>query len=302
VSWTGMHSARKYQQALGILALIAIGTVLAMGFLSSGHRRRLAVTQNPVSSLIGLLSEGHGLVEDSLDTRWVTIGGSSRGPSTLRDARTGFEIGVSDLLGATHDCPLRTIQESHEYLVSAECLIVFVVSKERKKIEAVTTLPDYSERGADIVAVVARGAPSIATVQGLETVPGGSKARAGHLSKKAARDLAARFRGLCNARNLSEMQSLADPLRILVDGHRGVVIDLRTGYHISFDRIRELRNTCPNQNAADDGTVQIVTFCEHGGYREAQVVFVISPDRKIRAIMDEATWQARGQEILKQIT
>ena len=116
-----------------------------------------------------------------------------------------------------------------------------------------------------------------------------------------ARNLVARFRGLCDVRAFDQMQSLVDPLRILVDSRDALVIDLRTGYRISFERIRALRDTCRQVAVSRDDGILVITFSEHTGYREVRIVFVVSRDCKIRAIMDEATWKSQGTEIVAQV-
>lgn len=219
----------------------------------------------------------------------------------LKDERTRLRIDVVDLLGETYSCQLRTIQESQTYLVLSECLIVFVVDKENKKIEAVTTLPDFEERGKAIMDAVGRGLPSVPVGKahvGVACEGGGTVTS---FDEVAARHVVSRLRGLCEERKFRKMQSLMDPLRVLVDRREGLVIDLRTGYRISFERIKALQGKCPQQKALHEGGLQIVTFCEHTGYRLSRVVFAISPDRKIRAMMDEAAWKSRGEEILSEI-
>ena len=246
----------------------------------------------------GLVGEAWGGFESYVDTKVIPVTDTSK---LVWDRRTGFRISVLDLAWPRGSCPPRVVKETPGYLAVSECLVVFVVDKEALKIDAMTTLPDFEERGEAIMDAVSRGLPTVPARQVHATAAGKGEGAIASFDEVAARDLVSRFRDLCEAQKLGEMQSLMDPLRILVDSRQGIVIDLRTQYRISFERIKALRGTCPQQEAFDEGGVQVVTFCEHTGYRLAHVVFVTSSDWKIRAIMDEGTWRARGQEILGEI-
>ncbi len=71
-----------------------------------------------------------------------------------------------------------------------------------------------------------------------------------------------------------------------------VVTDRRTGFSIDSSRLAQLAHCKTDVTRLEDGFV-LERLCT--------VYFVVSPDWKIRAIMDEATWKSRGDEILGQI-
>ena len=70
------------------------------------------------------------------------------------------------------------------------------------------------------------------------------------------------------------------------------VTDRRTGFSVDQARLAKLAHCEAEITRLEDGLL-LERLCD--------VMFVVSPDWKIRAIMDEATWEARGDEILAQV-
>lgn len=290
--------SRKYGRRLGIATVGFF--LLWVALIISGVLPRHVAEPVDLPNLLlgGLVDEEYGGIESYVDTKVIPVTDTSK---LVWDRRTGFRISVLDLGSLTGSCPTHVVIETPRLLAVSQCLLVFVVEKEARKLEAITTLPDFEERGKAIMGAVSRGLPTIPAGQVHATAAGKGGGAITSFDEVAARDLVSRFRDLCEAQKLGQMQSLMDPLRILVYSRQGIVIDLRTRYRISFERIKALRGTCPQQEAFYEGGVQVVTFCEHTGYRVSRVVFVVSPDWKIRAITDEATWKSRGEEILSEI-
>ncbi len=90
------------------------------------------------------------------------------------------------------------------------------------------------------------------------------------------------------------MQQEVDPRWIRVDGDEdGYVTDRRTGFRGSMDKILNLAKCCETEATHLEGGIVVERLCD--------VVFLVSPDWKIRAIMSEKTWKEKGQEILREI-
>jgi len=77
------------------------------------------------------------------------------------------------------------------------------------------------------------------------------------------------------------------------DDEDGFVTDRRTGFRGSMDEILNLAKYCETEATHLEDGIVIERLCD--------VVFLVSPDWKIRAIMEETTWEKRGQEILAEI-
>jgi len=292
------RGSSRYGTKLGVAAVGFF--LLWVVLIISGVLPRHLTKPDELPNLLlgGLVDEAYGGIERYVDTKVIPVTDNSK---RIWDRRTGFKISVLDLGSLTDSCPTHIVVETPKLMALSEGLLVFVVEKKARKIEAITTMPDFEERGTVIMAAVSRGLPTIPANQARRRAGGDGHEMAGRFSGKRLRNLVARFRDLCEANELGKMQSMVDPLRILVDSRHGIVIDLRTGYRISFERIKSLRDTCPVGHSGQDGPVRVIVFCEHTGYRETRVIFLLSPDWKIRAIMDEATWESRGEEILAEI-
>ena len=92
-----------------------------------------------------------------------------------------------------------------------------------------------------------------------------------------------------------DMGQDVDTMWITVDdsalGSRAVT-DRRTGFSVDHARLTKLAD-CETEIARLEDGLLLERLCN--------VIFVVSPDWKIRAIMDEATWESRGDEILREI-
>ena len=90
------------------------------------------------------------------------------------------------------------------------------------------------------------------------------------------------------------MQGRVDSRWIHVDDdEEGFVTDRRTGFRGSMNRILNLAKYCETEATHLEDGIVVERLCD--------VVFLLSPDWKIRAIMEETTWEKRGQEILAEI-
>ncbi len=107
-------------------------------------------------------------------------------------------------------------------------------------------------------------------------------------------DFANAFCSAVSDASFQGMRSEVDSNWIHIDDDEdGYVTDRRTGFRLDMGAILDLAKHC-NTKATHlpDGFV-VEQLCD--------VVFLVSPDWKIRAIMDEATWKRRGAEILAQV-
>ena len=90
------------------------------------------------------------------------------------------------------------------------------------------------------------------------------------------------------------MQADVDSHWIHVDDDEdGYLTDRRTGFRRSMGTILDLAKHCETRATHLPDGIVVEQLCD--------VVFLLSPDWKIRAIMDEATWKSRGDEILIEI-
>jgi len=118
--------------------------------------------------------------------------------------------------------------------------------------------------------------------------------------KRTVRDAATAFCGDAGDRAFVAMRNEVDgrwiSIQRLPPGQAlaiDVVTDRRTGFRMSVDELIELGKNCPPDVKPQEGGLLLERLCD--------VVFVVSPDWKIRAIMDEATWKSRGAEIVAEI-
>ena len=77
------------------------------------------------------------------------------------------------------------------------------------------------------------------------------------------------------------------------DDEAGYVTDRRTGFRLGMGGILDLAKHCKTKATHLPDGIVVEQLCD--------VVFLVSPDWKIRAIMEEATWKSRGAEILAQV-